>query len=91
MTTADRVREQLREENPEALFCDGYDTAIVGVGRRCAQPPLVVYSVQKYIDALVAGGMTEGEAHEFFEFNVAGAWMGPHTPLFLYLADDAGA
>jgi hypothetical protein len=28
--------------------------------------------------------MTEEEAEEFFEYNVAGSWRGEGTPLFLW-------
>ena len=26
------------------------------------------------------------DAVEYFEFNVIGAWVGPHTPVFVHLA-----
>lgn len=69
---------------PDALFADGLDGAIIGVARRCGQPPLVAYSVTKCLEIFVAQGMTEEEAEEFFEFNVVGAWVGPNTPTFVY-------
>jgi len=34
--------------------------------------------------AYVAEGMSHEDAHEYFEFNVVGAWVGPNTPLFVY-------
>ena len=37
------LREQIAEENPEALFADGLDEALVGMAVRCGQPVLAVY------------------------------------------------
>jgi hypothetical protein len=83
-SSAETVRELLLEENPEALYCDGYDAAIVGVARRCGQPTLVVYSSSKFIRLLMSEGLPPEEAAEYFEFNVVGAWVGPNTPIFWY-------
>ena len=58
------------------LKADGFDGAILGLGRRCSQPDLLVYDVDKCIDILMKDGMTDEEAMEYFEFNVVGAWMG---------------
>ncbi|RKZ94680.1 MAG: hypothetical protein DRQ40_05325 [Gammaproteobacteria bacterium] len=69
--------------NPEALFADGFDAAIIGVGRRCAQPPIVVYSAPRCIEVLLSQGLTLEEAQEHFDFNVSGSWVGPHTPMFV--------
>lgn len=79
MTTLDRICEYA----PEALLADGFEDAILGIAERCGQPPLVAYDRTRCIDILVAEGMERDEAEEFFEFNVAGAWMGDMTPLFI--------
>ena len=83
---------ELMEENPEALFATGFADAFVGTCRRFGQPPLAAYDRGLCIDILVLrDGMTYEEAEEFFEFNVIGAWMGDHTPVFLDLgARDVG-
>lgn len=80
-------RDAVAEENEDALFFDGFDEAIVGYARRCGQPTLAVYDYDRCIDALERGGMTREEAEEYFEYNVVGAWAGPHTPLVLYRID----
>ena len=77
------LRDWLAEEAPGALLADGFEDAIVGVAVRCSQPPLVVYDTEHCLRILVAGGMSREEAEEYFDFNVAGAWVGPGTPLFL--------
>ena len=73
----------LEGENEEALFFDGLDAAIMGVARRCGHLSLVVYDRDLIVKQLVADGMEEDEAEEFFEFNIAQAWVGENTPLIL--------
>jgi len=74
------------------LTADGLEDAIVGIGYRCGQIPLVVYSVEKCIEIFMKrDGMSEEDAWEFFEFNTAGAWAGEGTPIWLYrLEEDDG-
>ena len=70
--------------NEEALTADGFDDAIIGIGERCGQPFLVAYDRDKCIQVLMdRDGMDYEEAVEFFDFNVAGAWMGENTPIFI--------
>ena len=65
------------------LVMDGYDDCIAGICTRCGQPPIIIYDQVKVLEALVAGGMKEEEATEYFEFNMANAWVGEDTPAFL--------
>lgn len=76
------IREQLSEENPNALFADGFDGALVGIARRCGQPALAVYSRSKCIEILTKK-MSSEEAEEYYEFNVCNAWVGENTPIFM--------
>lgn len=82
-------REEIAERNEEALFIGDpgdrtFDEAIVGIGSRCGQPDLLVYSYEKIIDVLVKQGMDREEAIEYADFNIVGAWLGDHTPIFMY-------
>jgi len=71
----------------ELTTARGLDDAIIGVGYRCGQPPVVVYAVERVIEILMTrDGMSNDEAIEFFEFNIEGAWMGNTTPLFMHPA-----
>ena len=80
----DLIEEQLKEENPQALFADGFDDAIIGISRRCGKDPLVAYSREKCIDVLMKRDkMDEEEANEFFDFNVIGSYVGVGTPVFV--------
>tara|TARA_R110000765_G_scaffold66046_2_gene127888 strand:+ start:808 stop:1083 length:276 start_codon:yes stop_codon:yes gene_type:complete len=70
---------------------DEFDGAILGLGRRCGQPDLLVYDVDKCIEILMKkDNMTQEEAVDFFEYNIVGAWMGEGTPIFLYTDRDCG-
>jgi len=65
------------------LLATGFEAALIGICYRCSQPPLATYSRKKCIEILVDQGMFEGDADEYFEFNVVGAWMGENTPVFV--------
>ena len=66
------------------LLADGFEDAVIGVGRRCGQPDIAVYSYAKCLAVLVLQGLSEEEASDHLEFNVVGAWVGEETPLFLH-------
>ena len=69
------------------LTADGFNDAIIGIARRCGQPDLMAYSVSKCLDILMRDGATYEDAVDFFEFNVAGAWVGEETPVWIYDAE----
>jgi len=78
------VREWVAEFNPDAMFADGFDEAIIGVASRINLGPLVCYDRHKCIQILMdTEGWDYDEAEEWFEFNTAGAYVGEGTPLFL--------
>lgn len=80
----ERIEERLKEENPKALFADGFDDCIIGICRRHGQEALVAYDRESCIKTLMdRDGMEREEADEFFEFNVAGSWVGEGTPVFV--------
>ena len=73
-------KDIISDINPEALFADGFDEAIVGYDANFT----VVYDYSKCMKVLMKrDGMTEHEAHEFMEFNVVSAFVGEFTPLFI--------
>ena len=43
----------------------------------------VVYTTEEILKILMEDGMTYDEASEYFDFNVAGSYMGVYTPLYL--------
>ena len=64
----------------ELTTASGLDDAIIGVGVRCGQPPIVVYAIDQIIEILMdRDGMTNAEAVEFFEYNIESVWAGNCT------------
>lgn len=79
-----RIIETLKKLNPEARLFDGLDDALVGIAERPGQPALAVYDRQRCIELLADHQECDLlDAEEFFDFNVAGAWVGEHTPIVL--------
>jgi len=74
---------KISDEYPDLLKADGFDEAILGVVERIGIQA-ICYDKDKVISILMErDGMDEEEAIEFFYFNIAGAWVGESTPLFL--------
>jgi hypothetical protein len=83
------TREEIAEHNEEALFCDGFDEAIIGYAERINLGPVAAYDVNKIIEILVLrDGMTHEEAVEYFYFNIHGAWMGENTPVYIFKEEE---
>ena len=72
-----------RKMEDELLFADGFDEAVLGIGRRAAQPEVVAYDYEKCVLILMDREMTEEEAREYMEFNVVGGFVGDRTPIFI--------
>ncbi len=75
----EKVTEALDEE--EITLADGFADAFLGIGRQFGKP-VAVYSRRKCIEVLMET-MDEEQAEEYFEFNMAGAWIGESTPIYL--------
>ena len=77
----EHLKEQIRLANPDAMLVDGHDDALAGYDTHGR----AIY----FIDAIIGGlmnrdGMTYEEAYEFFDFNIAGAYVGNYTPIYMY-------
>ena len=75
--------EFIREYYPDLLIMDGFDDCIIGICSRFGQSDIVAYDLKKVIEKLMADGMTEEQAYEYYEFNQLGAGMGDLTPCFI--------
>ena len=60
------------------IVADGFDAAIIGLAG-----DTVVYDADKMHGILEAQGMTNLEAMEYFNFNIAGAYVGENTPIYV--------
>ena len=74
-------KEQIADLNPEALFADGFDDALLGYS---ADSFCAVYDYTNCLDILHKQDMTPEEAHEYMEFNVVSAFVGDFTPSFIH-------
>ncbi len=77
------IRELVAEYNDEALFADGFDEAIIGVVEK-HNGYVACYDFDRCIEILMDEGMSEEEAVEHFDFNVAGSYVGENTPVYLH-------
>jgi hypothetical protein len=76
--------EQILELYPDDTFviADGLNDAIIGVDDNNLK---IVYDIDEVINILIINGMDVDEAFEFYEYNIAGAYVGENTPLFIRL------
>ena len=82
-------RYRIAEEYPDVplmmLEPSYFDKAIVGVVQRTNQVQAICYDAVKCIKLLAKyEDMSEDDAAEYFEYNTQGAFVGEHTPVFLY-------
>lgn len=89
-----RILEILINENPDALLYDDMEDALIGVyrGDLARQDmqfnSIAVYSYVKFIEIYIKrDGMSGEDAVEFFDYNVAGGYIGEFQPIII---DDTG-
>ena len=64
----------------EFLIADGFDDAIIGVDEENGK---IIYDIDEVINILIIDGMDVNEAIEFYEYNIAGSYVGEKTPVFM--------
>ena len=69
-------------EDEKILLADGLENAFMAIGRQFTHP-LAIYSYRKTIKILMRQGMDREEAIEYFDYNIAQAFVGDQTPVFL--------
>ncbi len=65
------------------LYAEGFEKAFLG-HLRIFNKTIACYDINKCIEILVEDNMSQEEAIEYLEFNVLDAYVGEHTPAFLY-------
>ena len=81
MTTVE-ADKLLKEREESVVFADGLEEAFIGIGYQF-NDPIAIYSKKKAIQYFMEQGMDEEQAYEYFDYNVAGAYVGEATPIFL--------
>lgn len=86
-TKKSKMRKKLEnlahEMDIQIKFADGHDNAIVGLGRQF-NTHAVIYN-QNIVIQNLCHDMSYEDALEYFEYNIAGAYVGENTPIFLIL------
>ena len=75
------------------LKIDGHDDAIIGPAMVWTEDgnlrDVLVYDAEKIRELLMKrDGMSFEDAREYIEFNIEGAYMGPHTAIVVWPNDD---
>jgi len=95
--TREDAEELISELNPEALFLDGFDDAILGIAERPNLGPVVAYDEEKIIAILVEQMEPDSEdlidrdvfelkmemALDYYHYNIKNAWVGEYTPMII--------
>ena len=90
MTNIADIKARLAQENPDAVFWDGCDEALVGVASRPGLPELACYNYDLLVEVFTKApsNMDDVEAMEWVDFNIVGAFVGPGTPIILEIPDE---
>ena len=72
---------------------DGYDEAIIGPAMVWTEDgnlrDVLVYDAEVIRETLMKrDGMSFADAREYIEFNIEGAYMGPHTAILVWPNDE---
>ena len=77
----EELKEAIASANEEAMLVDGHDDALAGYDTQGR----AIYFVDAIIGRLMQrDGMAQEEAIEFFDFNIAGAYVVEYTPIYMY-------
>lgn len=77
------VIAHLSDLNPDAIFFDNMDTALVGVGYSGQNDPVAVYSKARLFEALTSAGLSPDDADGYYLARFVSEHNGPHAPVIL--------
>ena len=80
----DELIEMYGEEAETMVLADGLDKAFVGVAFAFGDKIRAVYDIDKVIEELQEQGMSHEDAQEYFDYNIAGSYVGHQTPIFMH-------
>lgn len=78
-----RVIAQLSDLNPDAVFFDNMDAALVGLGCAGQNEYVAVYSKARLLDALREAGLSADDAEEYYLARFIAEQAGPNAPFIL--------
>jgi len=69
----------------EPLKADGFDDSVIGT---CYNTGRIVYSIERMLVILMdRDEMSMEDAMDYFSYNVAGAYVGEMTPMYVWTED----
>lgn len=71
------------ESEAAYLKADGFDDCLIGLGFSFGRHGVLVYDQAKIIEKLEQQGMSHEEAFEYYEYNIARAFLGDNMPIFV--------
>lgn len=78
----------------ELFMLSDHEDAHIGMAyilRDGEQTPVAVYDANKIVETLMErDGMEYVEAVDYFEFNIEQGYVGPQTPVFVWMLQDDG-
>ena len=81
--------DKIKKLDPTILVADGFDDCIIGLTFRDDEL-VALYSVELIIDTLCGEhDMNREDACQYFDYNIAGAYMGVKTPKYIWGDYDA--
>lgn len=80
--TPRQIKEKITEMNPNALFADGFDRALMGYIDSGNGDPVALYNSEKCIDILMKDGSSYEDANDYLCCNVLCAYVGENGPMF---------
>jgi len=84
MTKIEEILEKSGVDELEtALVPDGFENCCIGA-EYGGDMPRLVFDAEMIIERLVEDGLSYEEAHEYFSYNIDGAYMGHQTPLYIW-------
>lgn len=78
---------QLGDLNPDAVLLENMESAIIGLGYIGQADPVAVYSRAQIYSKLLADGLSQEDADEYYFGKFVSAQSGEFTPVIL---DDMG-
>jgi hypothetical protein len=78
---------QLADLNPDALLLENMEPALIGIGYIGQADPVAVYSRARIYSKLLADGLSQEDADEYYFGKFVSAQSGAFTPVII---DDMG-
>lgn len=78
---------QLSDLNPDALLLENMESALIGLGYIGQADPVAVYSRARIYSKLLADGLSQEDADEYYFGKFVAAQSGAFTPV---IVDDMG-